>query len=218
MSKKLSFCSLCVLPVLTVLVFFSVGSLQVSASDDLENLDILWFSEDFKEVFPFSEGYANFKDESGKYGVIDLNGKVLLPPTYEYMTPFLGGHAAFYQGKLKGIMDKSFKVVVEPFKSNNDSDSEIIWENRPIFEGYSTFKEGDKVGLLDPNGKVVIPAKYEYKDATESKGKVKVDEKDVSLKAYLIGGNNYYKLRDLAKELNFKVNWNEDKKRIEVEF
>lgn len=47
--------------------------------------------------------------------------------------------------------------------------------------------------------------------ATGTNDKVKVGEKDLKAKAYKIDGNNYYRLRDLADELKFKVDYDKEK-------
>lgn len=45
------------------------------------------------------------------------------------------------------------------------------------------------------------------KQAVETTAKIYVDGKEVSATAYNIDGNNYFKLRDVAKALNFGVTW-----------
>ncbi len=50
----------------------------------------------------------------------------------------------------------------------------------------------------------------------ESKSSVYMEGRKLNLKAYLINGNNYFKLRDLAKEIDMEVVWNPDLKAIEL--
>jgi hypothetical protein len=45
------------------------------------------------------------------------------------------------------------------------------------------------------------------KTAAPTTSKITLDGKDVSLDAYNIGGNNYFKLRDVAQTFNFGVDW-----------
>jgi len=43
--------------------------------------------------------------------------------------------------------------------------------------------------------------------ATQTKARVYIDGNEIFPTAYNIKGNNYFKIRDIAKELNFKVDW-----------
>ncbi len=52
--------------------------------------------------------------------------------------------------------------------------------------------------------------------ATVSSAKITRNGSPVQLSAYLIGGNNYFKLRDLGSALNFGVTWNETANTIEI--
>ncbi len=65
------------------------------------------------------------------------------------------------------------------------------------------------VGYLHGNGEAkpsAICTSRIYKDGTE-----------VILKAYNIGGNNYFKLRDLGQAFDFDVSWNGEENCITVE-
>lgn len=46
---------------------------------------------------------------------------------------------------------------------------------------------------------------------------IELDGAAIQLKAYLINGNNYFKLRDLADAIDVGVIWNEQQKRVEVD-
>ncbi|MGP1570163.1 MAG: WG repeat-containing protein [Eubacteriales bacterium] len=54
------------------------------------------------------------------------------------------------------------------------------------------------------------------KTALKSDVKVTIDGKEAKIEAYNIGGNNYFKLRDLGKEIRFGVDWNKDTNSIAV--
>ena len=47
--------------------------------------------------------------------------------------------------------------------------------------------------------------------------KIFLDGNEVSLTAYNIGGNNYFKLRDVAKAVNFGVTWDNATKTIGID-
>lgn len=50
--------------------------------------------------------------------------------------------------------------------------------------------------------------------ASENKASIYLDNKKVALKAYNIGGNTYFKLRDLGKTLDFNVGWDAETKTV----
>lgn len=57
-------------------------------------------------------------------------------------------------------------------------------------------------------GELVSSGSTTSVSATLSIWKVYLDERVVNLTAYYIGGNNYFKLRDVAKAINFEVGYN----------
>jgi WG repeat protein len=87
-------------------------------------------------VQPELPGYRKLPDEDriivfsggkdGKYGVIDLSGRMIVQPEYKRMEPFSEGLAAVSQGDKVGFIDNDGKLVV-PFE----------------LDGYSTyFRDG----------------------------------------------------------------------------
>ncbi len=52
---------------------------------------------------------------------------------------------------------------------------------------------------------------------TESSQKVTLDGQVVSLEGYNINGNNYFKLRDLGKAMDFGVTWDNDSRTVEID-
>jgi alpha-tubulin suppressor-like RCC1 family protein len=55
------------------------------------------------------------------------------------------------------------------------------------------------------------------KAATPTTSKITLDGKDVSLTAYNIGSNNYFKLRDIGQTFDFGVNWDGAKNTIVID-
>lgn len=45
------------------------------------------------------------------------------------------------------------------------------------------------------------------KTATPTSSKTILDDKEITLTAYTIDGNNYFKLRDIGQTFNFGVTW-----------
>ncbi len=56
------------------------------------------------------------------------------------------------------------------------------------------------------------------KKAVKSTANIEVDGKEVKLNAYNIDGNNYFKIRDLAKVLDFDVYWSGDYHEVVLDF
>lgn len=56
-------------------------------------------------------------------------------------------------------------------------------------------------------GELVVSANPTAKQATLSTSKVFMDGKEVVLTAYTIGGNNYFKLRDIGEALGITITW-----------
>ena len=52
--------------------------------------------------------------------------------------------------------------------------------------------------------------------AERSHHRVVVDGKEVQMEAYVINGNNYFKLRDMGKTVGFEVFWDSDAKCVQV--
>jgi len=66
-------------------------------------------------------------------------------------------------------------------------------------------------------GELVVSVNPTAKEASLSTSKIYLDGKEVQLTAYTIGGNNYFKLRDIAKAINFAVTWNEETNTIGID-
>lgn len=56
-------------------------------------------------------------------------------------------------------------------------------------------------------GELAVSAKPTAKQATLSTAKVYLDGKEIQLTAYTIGGNNYFKLRDIGQALGILITW-----------
>ena len=106
-----------------------------------------WFS-DALNVAKFNNGFAVFRKKD-KFGLIDVNGKVIQKPIYESSGPFTG----FWPVKDKGnwaLLDMKGKVVL-PFEYD-------FIRLMPDL-GYLIEKE-EKFGLLNSVGKMILPVSY----------------------------------------------------------
>ncbi|MBM6829182.1 hypothetical protein H9X85_05075 [Anaerotignum lactatifermentans] len=89
---------------------------------------------------------------------------------------------------------------------------------------YPVIAGGAEVYLVvESNGQTVASlTKPQYTTATPSTAKVLVNGKEMAFDAYTIGGNTYFKLRDIAAAVNgtaknFNVAWNADAKVISLQ-
>lgn len=100
---------------------------------------------------------GNFKDgraiirKDEKAGIIDIHGKIILPPTYIEIEGFADDLAAFRNGVLWGYLNKEGMVVINP-----------IFESADAFDsGLAPARFAGKWGFIDTTGKFVIEPKYE---------------------------------------------------------
>lgn len=65
-------------------------------------------------------------------------------------------------------------------------------------------------------GELTISSNVTSQEAILTTSKIYLNGNEVSFTAYNIGGNNYFKLRDIGKALDFGVNWNGTTSTIEI--
>jgi hypothetical protein len=145
---------------------FSEGLAMVSMDDDDGNLKIGFidtlgrFRIPLKFIFPdspttkFSEGLAAVKlNEIAKPVFINKQGKVVLQPDADFVSPFHGGLAAAEQNGKSGYLDHAGEWAVSPrFESAGD-----------FSEGVAPVEvEHHKWGYIDKTGRLVLPALYYF--------------------------------------------------------
>ena len=97
----------------------------------------------------FSEGLACVKDGNDKWGVIDKEGKVIIPCQWEEISYFSEGLAVVMDENGKyGFIDKGGNVVIP-----------CQWNYADRFaEGLAfVLDDNEKFGFIDKRGKVIIP-------------------------------------------------------------
>ena len=119
---------------------------QVEAIDNMDKNNNLWYEKNVLKV-----------SKNGKYGLIDFNGKELLPIEYDEITTLDGMENSI-------IIKKDEKVGLV-----NDNGSIIIDANykeiRPLGEtykeGYITIDEADKYGVVSATKRQILENKYD---------------------------------------------------------
>ncbi|WP_058302249.1 stalk domain-containing protein [Gorillibacterium timonense] len=84
--------------------------------------------------------------------------------------------------------------------NGTDKNFEVGWDGEHNAISLTSGEAYTAVG-----GELAVSANLKAKKATLSTAKVYLDDEEIKLTAYTIGGNNYFKLRDLAQELGFTI-------------
>ncbi len=135
----------------------------------------------YPNVFKYeSENISNGKEHvyfHYQIGIINENGKVVLPLIYDYVglkynetllpcqNPI---YPVVFRNKL-GFIDSTGKVIIEPRFENNinsegmkDMTEGERFEINRFFDGICKIEENNKFGIIDITGKVIIPIIYEH--------------------------------------------------------
>lgn len=146
--------------------------------------------ESIKECHSFGkDGYAVFKDENRKFGIVDINGKIVIEPNYAQLAPlgdgvFLAEQSQFLdaQGSVLGEIDhqkytvtnlgmEKGKMIVR--NANTRQCCVINQKGEELFAlpmavdvsyyrgGYAAFRDASGLwGILDDDGDVVVQPQY----------------------------------------------------------
>lgn len=118
----------------------------------------------------YSEGWAAFSDENGKWGYLDKAGNVVIPPQYDYPpAPFFEGLACVRKSKKWTVINKDGQTVFTAKESVG-----------PYSEGLAGFlSPNGKYGYLDKRGDTAIAPMFDKAyPFHEGLAKVKMDGLD----------------------------------------
>lgn len=96
--------------------------------------------------------------------------------------------------------------------SGTSKEFEVTWDSSKNAIDLLPNKPYTKIG-----GEMVSSKDGNTKTATISNSKLYLNGKEINLTAYTIGGNNYFKLRDLGSTLDFGVEWDGKNNTIAIE-
>lgn len=150
-------------------------------------------SPPYIDVYSFSEGMGVIY-YSGKFGVVDTSGKVVVAPVYDYISPFSQGLAAVRHADRWGYVDKKGKEVIplkygsaSSFSSNGlaavsttAAKSDVSGEDLEM-----VYEEGDQqyYGYIDKSGNWVI--KPQFSEAGDFTDGLAVAALDYNGKGYI---------------------------------
>ena len=196
----------------------SVGSINVVSADELYPI------RDMEEVMYNPRHYIPMY--TGEEGSVLTSDSVLASPTdselivekssWAMNAYNIGGNNYF---KLRDLAFAfTFEGTDRPFDVTWDGEKNAI---NIITNCEYTAVGGECGGYNLQTGE--LPPPKEYSDIKEPQrvavpttSEIYIDGNKANLTAYHIGGNNYFKLRDLAQALNFQVNWDAENNMIFV--
>lgn len=119
---------------------------QIEAIENIDKNDNLWYEENILKV-----------KKNGKYGLIDLNGKELLPCEYDEIKSLEGIENSIIISKdnKQGIINSKGSIIVEPIYSKVTNLGETYKE------GYITIDEEGRQGLISTTKKQLLENQYE---------------------------------------------------------
>ncbi|MDQ6420471.1 WG repeat-containing protein [Paenibacillus sp. LHD-117] len=152
--------------------------------------------------------------QTGRMGAIDERGNEIIPPVYDFL--YRGPKGLLYAKKdgKYGVIDSQGNVKVEvKYAGLGDSADGVI----------AATLDGEKWGYILVPGETHDPSQVYWPpvEAKPTSALVTVDGMKVAFEAYNINGNNYFKLRDLAKALQntnkpFEIEYNKSEKTIKL--
>ena len=122
---------------------------QIEALENVDKKNNLWYEEDVLKV-----------EQGGKYGLIDLSGKQILPCEYENITVIPGVKNSIKIAKdgKYGLVTTEGNTVLEPIYND------ILNLGEDYKNGYITVDANGKYGVTDYMGKQLLENKYEKVD------------------------------------------------------
>ncbi|MBQ2835712.1 MAG: WG repeat-containing protein [Clostridia bacterium] len=122
------------------------GYEQIEALENIDENDNVWYEENILKI-----------KKNGKYGLIDFNGKELLPAEYDEITVLEGIENSIIIKKdgLVGLANDNGSIIVEVAYSQIKNLGNI-YKN-----GYITVNEQGKYGLISTTKKQILENKYE---------------------------------------------------------
>lgn len=119
---------------------------QIEAIVNMDENDNIWYEKNVLKI-----------KKDGKYGLIDLNGKQILPCEYEEISVIDGieNSILIKKDEKVGLVNNAGSILIEP------KYSDIKNLGTTYKEGYITIDENDKYGLVSTTKKQILENKYD---------------------------------------------------------
>lgn len=184
---------------------------------------------------------SKYSGKEFKYGFVNNKNEVVVPLIYDYVTPFNNKTAYALKGgkvvllKIATIAKPTSAKVLINGKDTTFDAYEIKGHNyfklRDLaFSLTGTEKQFDVAWSEEKNAISLISNKAytkaggemskkgkDVKVANPTDSKIILDGSEISLTAYNIDYNNYFKLRDIGEKFDFGIDWDPDKYQITID-
>lgn len=136
----------------------------------------------YHEVSCLHEGRSVVKvglEEDARFGMVDAEGREILPPEYYFFLPFSEGLFKALKNEKMGLINRQGEIVLPVIY---DSVGSLGREYG--FDGYTTIMVGkastnnQKMGLINSQGKIVIEPKYLFIHSSGNDDLIEVSIKD----------------------------------------
>lgn len=119
---------------------------QIEVIQNHDNQNSIWYEKSCLKV-----------QKNGKYGLIDLSGKILLDCTYDNIEPLIGLSNSLVTTKdgKKGLVSTTGSVIIE------NEYTQILALTDKYETGYIVKNEDGKYGVIGTNKKILLPIEYD---------------------------------------------------------
>lgn len=119
---------------------------QIEALENMDENENIWYEKNILKV-----------KKNGKYGLIDLNGKELLPAEYEDITVLEGisNSIIIKKGGKIGLVNDNGSIMIEP------QYTDIKNLGKTYKDGYITINQEGKYGVISTTKKQILENKYD---------------------------------------------------------
>jgi WG containing repeat len=112
----------------------------------------------FSEINDFSEERASFKDSSGQFGYLDLNGKIVIQAHFDRAEPFNEGLAAVQKQGRWGYINRNGQILF-PLKLAYAGP----FNNKRAFISTGKLRDGKlQYGVIDSHGNLIFEEIFTY--------------------------------------------------------
>ena len=101
--------------------------------------------------------------QNGKVGILDNDGKIIMAPRFNIITPFINGYGSYQESQLWGYLDQNGKILTPAVFG-------LTWEFK---EGLARCISREGVGFLNPDGKLAfIASNFDVRDFHEGLARI----------------------------------------------
>ena len=178
-------------------------------------------SLNYEQVSYFDSDSNVYAKKDGKWGKLDRSENIVVPFLYDKIDqntkPVLSSSKVTLDGEEIVIsaynIDNNNYVKIRDFAKLLDGSKrqfEVIWDSEKRIINLISNKPYSSVG-----GELAKITKNANR-ARFVKLPIDKDGESITIKGYTIDNNSYFKIRDLAKEFNIGINWNQNTKTMGI--